>query len=112
LEEGAILRAMKEGAFYSSSGPEIYDFRVENGVARVRCSEVTAINFIGHSQWGFQRRAAPGQTITEAEYRLNGHELYLRAECVDAWGHAAWTNPLFLVCPHPVCPHPVCLHLT
>ncbi len=95
LEEGAILQAMKEGAFYSSSGPEIYDFRVENGVAWVRCSPVAAINFIGHSQWGFQRRAVPGGTITEAEYRLKGHEFYLRVECVDAQGHAAWTNPVF-----------------
>jgi len=96
LEEGAILQAMKAGAFYASSGPEIYDFRVEDGIAKVRCSEVAIINFIGHTQWGFQRRAAPGQTITEAEYRLRGHELYLRAECIDVWGHVAWTNPLFL----------------
>jgi hypothetical protein len=96
LEEEAILQAMKNGAFYSSSGPEIYDFRVEKGLAKVRCSEVAAINFIGHSKWGIQRRAAPGRTITEGEYQLQGHEVYLRVECVDAWGHTAWTNPVFL----------------
>jgi hypothetical protein len=54
------------------------------------------INFIGHTQWGYQRRAGPGGAINEAEYRLKGRERYLRAECVDARGHAAWTNPIFL----------------
>ena len=31
----AILAALREGAFYSSCSPEIYDFRVEDGVATV-----------------------------------------------------------------------------
>ena len=96
LDEESILRAMKEGAFYSSSGPEIHDFRLENGVASVCCSEAVAINFVGHTQWGFQRRAEPGHAITDAHYRLTGNEKYVRAECVDASGHAAWTNPVFL----------------
>ena len=47
LDEDSIITAMKNGAFYSSSGPEIYDFRIENGVASVKCSPVAAINFIG-----------------------------------------------------------------
>lgn len=94
LDEPSIIAAMKSGAFYSSSGPEIHDFRIENGVAYVRCSPVAAINIMGHTQWGFQRRAEPGKTITEAEYKLKGKELYMRAEAVDGTGHAAWTNPL------------------
>jgi hypothetical protein len=96
LDEQSIIAAMKRGAFYSSSGPEIYDFRVEKGVASVTCSPVAAINLMGHTQWGFQRRAEPGKTITEAEYRLKGKERYIRAECVDGTGHAAWTNAIFL----------------
>ncbi len=66
------------------------------GGATVRCSPVAAINFIGHTQWGFQRRAEPGKAITEAQYRLKNKENYIRAECVDGTGHAAWTNPIFL----------------
>jgi hypothetical protein len=96
LTETAILEALNCGAFYSSSGPTIDDFRLEDGVVYIRCSDVTAINIIGHTQWGYQRRAEPGKTISEAEYRLKGREVYVRAECVDAQGHAAWTNPLFL----------------
>lgn len=96
FDEDALLDALNRGVFYSSSGPTIHDFRIEDGVAYLRCSEARAINFIGHTQWGFQRRAEPGASITEAEYRLKGKERYLRAECVDAEGKVAWTNPLFL----------------
>ncbi len=96
LEREVVLRALRNGHFYSSSGPEIGDFCVENGVARLHCSEATTINFVGDTQWGFQRRAQPGRTITGAEYRLSGNERYLRAECIDAEGRMAWTNPIFL----------------
>ena len=30
-----IIEALEEGSFYASTGPEIYDFYVENGVAAV-----------------------------------------------------------------------------
>jgi hypothetical protein len=96
LAEKSILEALRAGEFYSSSGPQIHDYRIENGVAHLRCSPCKTINFIGHTQWGFQRRAAPGGTINEAEFKLSGHERYLRAECSDAEGHRAWTNPFFL----------------
>ena len=95
LEEGPILQALNSGAFYSSSGPLIHDFRVENGTAYVRCSDAVAINFIGIHQWGWQYRATPGQPLTEAEYKLKGKEQYLRVECHDAAGHTAWSNPLY-----------------
>jgi hypothetical protein len=97
LDEDSIIAAMKNGAFYSSSGPEIYDFRIENGVASVKCSPVAAINFMGHTQHGYQRRAEVGRFITSAEYKLNGKNKYLRVECVDHTGHTAWTNPVFNV---------------
>ncbi len=95
LDEESILAALNAGAFYTSTGPEIHDFRVENGIAYIRCSAVSVINIIGSTQWGLQRRAEPGQTITEFEYKLTGKEQYLRAECKDALGRTAWTNPLY-----------------
>ena len=96
LAEDRILTAIRQGQFYSSSGPEIHDFRVENGIAHVRCSPVRTINLAGHTQWGTQRRTQPGELVTEAEYRLTGRERYLRATCIDGEGRAAWTNPIFL----------------
>jgi hypothetical protein len=96
LSEAAILAALKSGAFYSSSGPQIHDFRVEGGTAYLRCSAVATINLIGQTSAGYQRRAEPAVTIDSFEHRLSGNERYLRAECIDARGKSAWTNPLFL----------------
>jgi hypothetical protein len=96
LEESQILTALREGQFYASSGPEIYDYGIEKGVARIRCSPVRTINFVGLTQWGHQRRTQPGELVTEARYELTGNERYLRAECIDSGGHTAWTNPIFL----------------
>ena len=39
----AILDALKNGRFYASTGPEIYDFRVEDGVAKIECSPVQSV---------------------------------------------------------------------
>jgi hypothetical protein len=96
LSRHALLQALKYGMFYASTGPQIHDFALDDGVVYVRCSDVTRINFIGQTQWGVQRRAAPGQTITDAEVRLDKRQRYLRVECIDACGRAAWTNPVFL----------------
>lgn len=96
LEEASILQALNQGAFYASTGPTIHEFRVEAGIAYVRCSDVAVINMIGATEWGLQRRAKAGQTVTEFEYKLRGKEQYLRVECRDAQGRTAWTNPLFL----------------
>ena len=39
----AILNALERGAFYSSCGPELHDFYVENGKAHVVCSPAAEI---------------------------------------------------------------------
>jgi hypothetical protein len=96
LEQERILAALAEGRCYSSTGPEIYDFRIENGIAEITCSAVQSINFKAQARYGHQQRAEPGQSIQAAEYKLTGKERYLRAECIDAYGRTAWTNPVFL----------------
>jgi hypothetical protein len=96
LAEPAILEALARGSLYSSTGPEIDALAIEDGVAMVNCSAVAKVNFVGHSQWGGQVRAPYGETITQASYRLNGNERYLRVECVDQAGRTAWTNPVYL----------------
>ena len=32
---------------------------------------------------------------TEASFELTGREKYVRVECIDEAGRAAWTNPIF-----------------
>lgn len=96
---GAILEALKNGAFYSSCGPEIYDFYVENGKAVVKCSPAAKIRL--------QSDRHPSRVLKAGEEPLtcgemdimNGEQAdyrYVRAVVIDAEGRYAWTNPIFL----------------
>ncbi len=96
----AILAALKDGKFYSSCGPEIYNFYVEDGVAVLECSEVDRIRFHCAKHPTDIERAENGGVITRAECDLrdrNGevNYMYIRASVVDKNGKIAWTNPIF-----------------
>ena len=93
-----ILAALQEGKFYSSCGPEIYDFYVDQGVAHISCSPVSEIQFI-HLRVPYPIfRAAPGEAgLTTASVPLVvTSSPYIRAVVKDAEGRRAWTNPIFL----------------
>ncbi|MBQ7821729.1 MAG: CehA/McbA family metallohydrolase [Clostridia bacterium] len=95
----AILEALENGAFYSSCGPEIYNFYIEDGKAVVECSPVERIRF--HSTKHITRvtRSAAGD-LTRAEIGLDGGWQgpydYIRATVIDKNGKFAWTNPIFI----------------
>ena len=90
----AILTALKEGRFYSTCGPEIYNFYVENGKAVVECSPACKIRF--HSDMHPTRitYSADGDLI-RAECSVSDYK-YVRAVVIDQNGKYAWTNPIFL----------------
>ena len=91
----AILSALRVGAFYASCGPEIYDFRVEDGVATVECSPVVQIQF-RHLRVPYPMAVAPaGESVTSHSVRLRAGTNYIRAVVMDAQGRRAWTNPIF-----------------
>ena len=94
----AILAALKNGAFYSSCGPEIYDFYVDNGVAYIECSSVAEIQFVHFRvPYPITRSANGGPGVTSASVKLREASTpYIRAVVKDAEGHRAWTNPIFL----------------
>lgn len=99
LTHDSIIEALLKGRYYSSSGPEIIDYGVEDGEVYVECSPVNHVHFIasdylnsGYSEWGEKNK----NTITKARWKLRGDEKYIRVECVDAYGNTAWTNPIFL----------------
>jgi hypothetical protein len=96
LTKDAILEALEEGSFYASSGPEIYDYRIENGIVHVECSPVRAIHFVTYEHWGQSVIAENNSTITKADHQLRGTEKYVRVECEDLSGRIAWSNPIFL----------------
>jgi len=94
-----IIQALLSGNYYSSSGPEIYDWGVRDGVAYVECSPVNRVNFVAGDLVGDGATVLCkniDETLTRAEWKMRGHERYLRVECIDKHGKTAWSNPIWL----------------
>ena len=89
----AILEALMTGGFYTSTGPFIYDFYVEDDEIHVVCSPCERI-YVSVEHRAYQRKM--GRHVTEYVTKLKGREKLIRAECMDAAGRSAYTNPIFL----------------
>jgi hypothetical protein len=103
LEPEALVQALKDGHFYSSQGPRIYDVSINAREASVSCSPVHAISLVtGVSRATFKI----GRHITEATFDLsklgkdyrakNAPASWLRIIVKDAAGRRAWTNPIWI----------------
>ncbi len=94
----SILAALKEGKFYSSCGPVIKDFYVEDGSAHVECEPAARIQFIcdQHPTRQFPAPLEQDHLITSAEIDLKDSYKDIRACVIDEQGRRAWTNPIFL----------------
>ena len=95
----SILAALKNGEFYSSCGPEIYNFYVEDGKAIIDCSPVCKVRL--HSDMHPIRYVGDENgNMTHAEFDIAnfwaGPYDYVRISITDAEGKKAWTNPIFL----------------
>ena len=94
----AILAALEAGAFYSSCGPVIKDFYVEDGKAVVECEKADRVRF--HSDCHPTRIVRAEGGVTRAECKLDGgwdgSYRYVRAVVVGDDGKLAWTNPIWL----------------
>jgi len=89
----AIMEALFTGSFYTATGPEIYDFYVEDDEVHIVCSPCERIWLSGHTR-PYQRKL--GRHVTEFVTKLRGTEKLVRAECMDAAGRSAYTNPIYL----------------
>ena len=99
LTHDDIISNIMRGNYYSSSGPEIYDWGISGETVYVECSKVNRINFIAGNMLA-DGATVMGRTqkdvIHGASHRLKGHESYVRVECTDRHGRTAWTNPIFI----------------
>lgn len=94
LTHNEIIKQIQSGNFYASTGPEIYDFGMddENNLY-IECSPCESINFIAYETLG---SSIVKTGVTEGVYPLKGTETFVRCECVDRYGKIAYTNPVFL----------------
>ncbi len=96
LTADAVLEALRTGCSYASCGPEIYDWRLVDGKAMLKCSPAKEVHFLCARSSGTALYQDGGEPITEAEFTPNASRKYVRAEVVDAAGNHAWTQPILL----------------
>lgn len=99
LSREAIITSLLQGNYYSSNGPQIYEWGIHKNQAYVVCSPANRIDFIVGNKVGdglscFAHESEGG--LQRATYPLKGHETYIRVKCSDQNGKTAWSNPLFL----------------
>ncbi len=94
LEPDALLAALKAGHYYSSTGPQIFDIKLEPGrKLTVRCSPAERVFVVGA---GWQAQHAFGNGIREAEFDLSKFGgPYCRVIVRHANGGRAWSNPIW-----------------
>lgn len=88
----AIIKSIKNGSFYSSSGVFIEDIIVEGNEIAIAASKVpVTFKFIGKN--GYVHHETFG---LKGSYNCEGDEEYIRVELVREDGAKAWTQPFFI----------------
>ncbi len=91
-----VLKAIRTGCCYASSGPRIHDFRVAGGKVLLRCGPARSIHIAGPMPGrGRGRFARDGKRITRFAIDVPDWR-YVRGVVVDEKGRRAWTNPIVL----------------
>ena len=97
LEYTALTKALVDGDFYASTGPEIKEISYEDGVVRVISSPAKVIQIKT-----IRRRskatsiAVEGKPVTNAEMTVYPEEIGFRVTVIDEKGLVAWSNAYFL----------------
>ena len=98
LSKRSVLSAIRTGACYASTGPEIKDFRVTTETVEVRCSSCATITLAGPAGKKALRRAPSAGRGIGAYAIPRPDWSFVRAVVTDRAGHRAWTNPVPLGC--------------
>lgn len=99
LDLASVMDALKAWHFYSTTGPEIRDVEMRDGVVHVECSPArTAALVVPRPGRGWTtdrvRRGLDDAPFTEADLPLDAAGRHgFRIEVIDEQGRRAWTNP-------------------
>jgi predicted metal-dependent phosphoesterase TrpH len=99
LDPDSLLQALKDGHYYSSQGPELYNLSLEGKLINISCSPVDSISVV----CGTSRSCVKmGKAITSASFDLANLDKgwllkrpspWFRVVVIDHAGKRAWSNP-------------------
>lgn len=90
-----LLQALKDGAFYTSQGPEIRDVELTDEHVLVTCSAASSVIVQGRGQ---AAAVTHGSAMTQARVPIGRFDAapWIRITVIDAARRRAWTNPIWL----------------
>lgn len=89
-----LLQALKDGAYYSTQGPDLHAITLRDSTLVVNSSAVVTVIVQGA---GSAATAVHGAAMTRTEIGLArfSRSNWLRVTIIDAAGRQAWSNPVF-----------------
>ena len=108
LSREAVLGALENGTFYSSTGPRLLDVRRDGDVVEVRCSPCRSVTLVSGrttgaavntGRLGYRHKARELECdsaglVVHAQLDVPPAARHVRVEVSDASGRRAWANPL------------------
>ncbi|MBQ8092772.1 MAG: CehA/McbA family metallohydrolase [Clostridia bacterium] len=94
LSFSSVMRALKDGHFYATTGPEIHQIEIKNYQELiVSCSPAESVIFYSDCPWAEGRSIIkPG--MTECNYFIQKSDHFVRIEVRDKAGRKAWSAPI------------------
>ncbi|MDY0290191.1 MAG: CehA/McbA family metallohydrolase [Sphaerochaeta sp.] len=99
LSDKDILKALQDGNFYATTGPEFHSIFTDETSIRCKTSPIQRAWLVGEGYKGDRVIAAEGETLQSFSFSLDpdsplAKSSYLRLEIEDSQGKRAWSNPL------------------
>lgn len=98
-----IMKAIRNGEFYSSAGPRVLNLNISNGKIRLECTGARFINFVTVPTVGKRIDAEGDNLLTSCKVDIRkdlffggNPKGYIRIEFEDERGKRCWLNPIFL----------------
>lgn len=94
LEHGQIIRALEQGEYYASRGPEIKSLWYEDGAFHIECSPAKKIivSNSGRRKESISLRIAEKGLLDSGEFPIDDTDLYVRFTIQDETGRTANTR--------------------
>ena len=90
-----MLSALKNGDYYSSSGPLIKNVEFNEKFIEITCSEAQKVIALGH---GSASNSIQGENLTSCRINLEMffNSKWIRIVVIDKNSKKAWTNPIWI----------------
>ena len=108
LEYDTVMAALEKGDFYASTGPEINDLYIEDGIVHMTCSDARTVFLRSERRFTRALHATAESPVNEVAFDINGfiaesgkQKIYrfrpwFRLEVIDKDGRIAFTRPYFV----------------